>query len=459
MRQAESSSVPPWGAMAAALEDGRALAGACNAAALDWRAAARLTTAGAGAWVELLDGLEGARVLLAEHSPGRAGMRFALEAAVVGLVEPDESRARFRRSWLGGLPAEVVVGHEEELTADHGPWDVVVVDGLRPSVDGRPCSPDERLRRFRAALAPHGRLVVVADNRLSPLRAADRALGRPTGPSGPSLGSIENALRRAGLVVTQRFGLLRSSADGVTAFDLDAPRAASAILAASTVRTEFVRVVGLALLRRMAERRAAALAVPAWMVIASRSPHGATTPSGPRPTGRLGHEESKESKVLRGEPPVELDKRCSDPDSAAREAMALRLLESCGLPVAPRLLGQPSPERLRQTWQPGTPLRPAGLRRDEVKAWVARAADVLGDIQRATRRDDGSVLVHGDFWLGNLLVDGRKIVCVLDWTTAHWGEPTEDLDHLVKHLVRMHLSPASDVPMLAALARSAKGAL
>jgi len=455
MTLAETSG-RPWAAAAAALEEGHLLAEACARAGLDRGAAARLTAAGAGAWIDLLDGLEGARVLLAEHSPGLAGMRVAGEAAVVGLAEADDARADFRRTWMAGQPPELIVGAESRLAVDQGPWDLVIVDGL-PTVCGHDqTSPlDVRLRRLTAGLAPQGRLVVISDNRVSPLRAADRAVGRPAGPSGPCLMSIERAVRRAGMEVTQRFGLLRSSADGVTAFDLDAPRAASAILAATTVRTELTRVIALGLLRRLAERRAAALAVPAWMVVASPSSH-AWTPSPLRPSGRLGHEDSEESKVLRGEPPAELDKRCSTPDAAAREAMALRVLEACGLTIAPRLLGQPSPERIRQTWQPGRPMRPAGLRRDDLRAWVGRAAQTLATMQRATERGDGSVLVHGDYWLGNLLVDGGTVVAVLDWTRAHWGDRAEDLHHLVDHLVRMRLAPARDVRLLTELARQAQ---
>jgi aminoglycoside phosphotransferase (APT) family kinase protein len=37
------------------------------------------------------------------------------------------------------------------------------------------------------------------------------------------------------------------------------------------------------------------------------------------------------------------------------------------------------------------------------------------------------VLVHGDFRLGNLLVDGTGIRGVLDWELAHLGDPIEDL--------------------------------
>jgi aminoglycoside phosphotransferase (APT) family kinase protein len=40
-------------------------------------------------------------------------------------------------------------------------------------------------------------------------------------------------------------------------------------------------------------------------------------------------------------------------------------------------------------------------------------------------RDD--VVVHGDYRLGNLLVDGEGLVAALDWELAHLGDPLEDL--------------------------------
>lgn len=39
-------------------------------------------------------------------------------------------------------------------------------------------------------------------------------------------------------------------------------------------------------------------------------------------------------------------------------------------------------------------------------------------------------LVHGDFRLGNLMVDGRGLVAVLDWELVHLGDPVEDLGWL-----------------------------
>lgn len=37
------------------------------------------------------------------------------------------------------------------------------------------------------------------------------------------------------------------------------------------------------------------------------------------------------------------------------------------------------------------------------------------------------VLVHGDFRLGNLMVDESGLACVLDWELAHLGDPCEDI--------------------------------
>jgi aminoglycoside phosphotransferase (APT) family kinase protein len=37
------------------------------------------------------------------------------------------------------------------------------------------------------------------------------------------------------------------------------------------------------------------------------------------------------------------------------------------------------------------------------------------------------VLVHGDFRMGNLMVDGDGLAAVLDWELAHWGDAHEDL--------------------------------
>ncbi|WCO68966.1 phosphotransferase family protein [Iamia majanohamensis] len=49
----------------------------------------------------------------------------------------------------------------------------------------------------------------------------------------------------------------------------------------------------------------------------------------------------------------------------------------------------------------------------------------------ATRPEPGPVgVVHGDYRVGNLLVDGDELTAVLDWELAHRGDPAEDLGWL-----------------------------
>jgi hypothetical protein len=441
-----------WAEAALALQAGEAVAEACARAGLHRALIARLSAAAGGAWVELLDGIDDARVLVVEHAPGLATVRIAARAAVVGCAEANDARAHFRRALLQGQPARLVIDTERRLAAGKDGWYLVIVDGLLGTRDGRGLPLDARLRELVAGLAPGGRLVVVADNRLSPLRAVDRAVGRPAGPPGPSLQAVERSLQRAGLAVVQRFGLLRSSLDGVTAVDVDAPRATEAILSASAVRTGRSRTAGLELLAKVARRGSVAPLLPAWMVVAAQP--GAWTADDRRPTGRLGYKESRESKVLRGEPPLEVEKRYSNVDDRRREAMALRTLEACGEWRAPRLVAE-LPGRIRQTWLPGRPLRPAALRSSEIRFWVDRAARVLGEIQRATTRDDGQVLVHGDYWLGNLLVEGNQVVGVLDWSGAHWGDPEEDTMHLSDSLVTAGLASRRQATSVAEVASAA----
>ncbi len=50
------------------------------------------------------------------------------------------------------------------------------------------------------------------------------------------------------------------------------------------------------------------------------------------------------------------------------------------------------------------------------------------DLSRPRRRPDS--IVHGDFRLGNMLVDQRGIAAVLDWELVHLGDPLEDLGYL-----------------------------
>ncbi len=52
---------------------------------------------------------------------------------------------------------------------------------------------------------------------------------------------------------------------------------------------------------------------------------------------------------------------------------------------------------------------------------------VLRWLRERVRPARATVLVHGDFKPGNALLSGDRISAVLDWETAHLGDPLEDL--------------------------------
>jgi aminoglycoside phosphotransferase (APT) family kinase protein len=76
-------------------------------------------------------------------------------------------------------------------------------------------------------------------------------------------------------------------------------------------------------------------------------------------------------------------------------------------------------------------------REDQLDEWRARL-DAMGDTTAtfewsfrwlAANRPAQSppVLVHGDFRMGNLIIDGSSLAAVLDWELVHLGEAYEDL--------------------------------
>ena len=53
-----------------------------------------------------------------------------------------------------------------------------------------------------------------------------------------------------------------------------------------------------------------------------------------------------------------------------------------------------------------------------------------------------TVLVHGDFKPGNVLIDGDQVLVMLDWETAHLGDPLEDIGWVTNPLrAREHQIP------------------
>lgn len=55
---------------------------------------------------------------------------------------------------------------------------------------------------------------------------------------------------------------------------------------------------------------------------------------------------------------------------------------------------------------------------------------VLRRLDVARPRPRPHTIVHGDFRLGNMMIDERGIAAVLDWELVHTGDPLEDLGYL-----------------------------
>lgn len=83
------------------------------------------------------------------------------------------------------------------------------------------------------------------------------------------------------------------------------------------------------------------------------------------------------------------------------------------------------------------PNDPALIREDQLAEWRQRLdamADTTATFEWAFRwlganrpAPSPSRLVHGDFRMGNLIVDGSELAAVLDWELVHIGEVYEDL--------------------------------
>ena len=86
------------------------------------------------------------------------------------------------------------------------------------------------------------------------------------------------------------------------------------------------------------------------------------------------------------------------------------------------------------------PRLPGLVHQDELAEWRERL-DAMGDTTATfewafrwleanrprTSQPSADVLVHGDYRMGNLIVDGSRLAAVLDWELVHAGEAYEDL--------------------------------
>jgi aminoglycoside phosphotransferase (APT) family kinase protein len=73
------------------------------------------------------------------------------------------------------------------------------------------------------------------------------------------------------------------------------------------------------------------------------------------------------------------------------------------------------------------------LRRDQLEAYPELELAIDWLRERAPR-SPRTVLVHADFKAGNVLLEGDRIVALLDWELAHLGDPHEDLGWVTQPL-------------------------
>jgi hypothetical protein len=341
--------------------------------------------AAAGAWADLI-GLDGnERVLFIGSDRSK------------GAIERLRSRARDVTTITG--PMEV-----RELAQQR--WNVVVCEHLG----------FETAVAVAAQFASADQLVFVIDNKLSPLA--------PKAGFGPGW-TPRMLLRFADRLGDQAqiFALLRSADLPTTSFRLDLPQLASVVLTGAAVGAGPVRAQAIAWLARLAKRDLAKYVVPAWLIVRSNRADS--------PTGRLAVAENDQGVVLYGSGPDSIEKVFTDPADIEAVRQATATLGAAGLDVeVGRVLSQPFPNRLRLEWVDGDVLDANALEPRLLAIWTERAAEVLGLIHSRSLADDRSVLVHGDFWLGAVVVRGDSIIGVIDWTDSRRGSPVEDLQTL-----------------------------
>jgi len=101
-------------------------------------------------------------------------------------------------------------------------------------------------------------------------------------------------------------------------------------------------------------------------------------------------------------------------DQAARALAAVHSIDPASVPGLPGADPLRHPLDLLDELHEARPVLELGVR------WLAGGRPPMGE----------SVVVHGDFRMGNLLVDRAGLRGVLDWELAHMGDPAEDIGWL-----------------------------
>jgi hypothetical protein len=373
-------------------------------------------------WTDMLGPIEGAVIALVDEEDGPGGQALRDAGAEVLPLDLDG---------LAELPA--------------GSCDVVVLLG------GRQGLATEALPRVAGSAArvlrPDGVLLVLVASPSSPLAWLDAAArrGRPGGRSGRR---VRRALARAGVPPVVEYGVLRSVNAPSTWFSLRHPRHAQMVLAASNTLNTGVRRRAVSGLAAAARLGLAGPLVPAFGLFCSPG-----RPAHEPALGRIAPGGAHEAKLLLGDPLREVVKVYGSSAVAAAESAALEQVHRVWPGLAPPLLAREGPRRVRLGWVEGRSLSGPEVAGAAGERWLRAAAAVLGELHRRLGPDqDGGYLLHGDLWLGNLLVDraGTDVVGLIDWTDTRRGEPQEDLRFLVDAWAGPRRLAAQDVAGLRA---------
>lgn len=109
--------------------------------------------------------------------------------------------------------------------------------------------------------------------------------------------------------------------------------------------------------------------------------------------------------------------RTALPDDLARAAARVHAIDPAAVARAELTRLSDPVERLAADY------REIGIVRPVIEVSLRRLAETRPPV-------GGESLVHGDFRLGNLMVDESGLAAVLDWELAHLGDPDEDLGYL-----------------------------
>ncbi len=106
-------------------------------------------------------------------------------------------------------------------------------------------------------------------------------------------------------------------------------------------------------------------------------------------------------------------------DDAGRDG----LLQQCAAALAAIHRADPAAADLA----PVDPLAQWRTELDEIGDTTAAFEWVFRRLDRNRPEPLPATLVHGDFRMGNLIIDGSRLAAVLDWELVHAGDPREDL--------------------------------